>query len=486
MHALVLVFASVVAAPCDSSCSVVLDADAGRNFSGASIRGGTVCFRGGTVPNLGLHDFSPDASVTVRVCDGVLRVAGGTNSVAVDLRDVAMLRLSGDDGDGGRALIIDGTDAGYVMGVAFGGCASRVEIDHLEVFGTSYTSLRMGAETASCPQQRGLFVHHNYFHDVGGEGSFVGMNREPTTFTWADVEFAWNRVERSGYQGLKFGQVTNLWVHDNVIVQAGFAHTPGEDTGFPVGPRVEGVYERNLVLGATSDCLAIGGLDSKVRAVNNLFVDCGNAGIVLGGVGHTAARRIDLINNTIVRPAADGVLDWSAGDGGGVIVNNLAIDLPPGKRVTALKPIFDAGANLAVASDAGFASFDTGDVTAWRLAAGNPAVNAGVLAGVDSDLEGLIRDSMPDLGAHEFGAQLPVVDAGVVDAGVDAGTDRPAADAGASVDAGEVDAGVMSVTDGGTDQPASGGCGCTSLTSLAPLLGLLAFRRRKTALGGQW
>lgn len=460
------------ATPCDAGCDVVLTGNARKNVNGAALRGGeTVCLSAGSVSDVWIHDVKPDAGVvTVRACDGTLRIAGGTN-VAITAQDVSWLRITGDDGDGGRALIIDGTDAGYVIGVSLGGCAQHVELDHLEVFGTSYTSLRHGSEEAACPVQRGLFVHDNWFHDVGGEGLFVGMNKEPTSFTWEDVEIARNVIERPGYQGLKVGQVKNVWMHDNVIVAAGSRNVAGEDTGFPIGPRVEGVIERNVVLGAQRDCVAIGGRDAKLTVKNNLLVDCGNAGIVLGGVGHSSERRIDLVFNTIVRPAADGVLDWSAGDGGGVVANNLVVDVPTNKAAVAVKPNFDAVGNLKSASavDA-FASTDEGEPRArWRIGASHPARNAALASTVVAleDLQGLLRDTMPDVGAHEFAGLAPVVDAGTPDAG------QPAVD-----DAGmpSIDAGTTDTGDAGVPEeapPVSGGCGCSG--GGTPVLAWLMF-----------
>ncbi|MGV3619590.1 MAG: right-handed parallel beta-helix repeat-containing protein, partial [Archangium sp.] len=363
---------------------------------------------------------------------------------------------------------------------SLGGCAQHVEIDHLEVSGTSYTSLRHGSEEAACPVQRGLFIHDNWFHDVGGEGLFVGMNKEPTNFTWEDVEIAWNVVERPGYQGLKVGQVKNVWMHDNVIVAAGSRNVAGEDTGFPIGPRVQGVIERNVVLGAQRDCVAIGGRDAKLTVKNNLLVDCGNAGIVFGAVGHGDERRIDVAFNTIVRPAADGVLDWSAGDGGGVVANNLVVDLPANKVAVAVKPNFESVGNLN-SGVADFASTDQGEPRAqWRLGANHPAVNAGLSSAVVTleDLQGLLRDARPDVGAHEFGGMMPAVDAGVPDAG------QPVVDAGMMVTS---DAGSTEFPDAGMNEeeppPVSGGCGCSG-GGVPLLLLLLALRRKGRGLIG--
>ncbi|MGV3625259.1 MAG: hypothetical protein ACO1OB_30890, partial [Archangium sp.] len=107
------------AIPCDAGCDVVLTGDARKNVNGAGLRGGeTVCLAAGSVSDVWIHDVAPDAGVvTVRACDGALRITGGSN-VGISAQDVAWLRITGDDGDGGRGLIIDGTDAGYVIGVS--------------------------------------------------------------------------------------------------------------------------------------------------------------------------------------------------------------------------------------------------------------------------------------------------------------------------------------------------------------------------------
>lgn len=484
--------ASSFAFPCDAGCTSVLVGEARRNIDGQAARGGeTICLVAGAVHDLFIHDFAPDAgTVTIRSCDGTVLVNGGSN-VAISINDSSGIRVTGEEADGGRSLIVDGANASTSMGIAFGGCSQRVEIDHLEVFDTSYTSLRHGSEDQRCAHQSGLIIRDNFFHDVGGEGLFVGMNRDDNPFTWANVEIARNRIERPGFQGIKVGQVQNVSIHDNVIVNAGVSRTPGEDTGFPVGPQVTGRIERNVLLGATSWCMGLGGKDLQLTVQNNLLVDCQGGGVVLGGVGHGSSRHLDVRHNTIVRPNGPGALDWSAGDGGGTFANNLVVDLPTNTRAIDVKAIFTVAGNLAVQSDGGdFSTRDTGSPFAqWKLAATSAAVNAGVPSGVVDDLEGLTRDAMPDVGAHEFGAML-AIDAGVPDAGheeedageVDAGA--ASADAGpVAADAGtpENDAGMIDADAGTGSGGATGGCGCSSTPMVLALMSLVFSRRRRSA-----
>ena len=503
MLAVVAVLAAavpVLAQPCDSTCDVVLHG-AARKVVNAGSPGQTICLDadGGTITDLSISNLVGTAAqpITVRSCDGTLTVTGGTGSTAVPIDTVTHLRLTN--------LNVRGSwpDAGstYSVAVWVSGCSEDLELDHLDVSGTSYTAIRDPLDDhAACRVRRGYRIHHNFIHDLGGEGMFIGINSEAPANTLEDVEISHNQIERSGMQGIKTGNVVaGLSIHDNLILFAGHQHIASEDTGIPLGPREHGEVFNNVVFRPTSWCVHNNSLG--VRVFNNLLIGCGDRGVVYGGI-FTEPRTIFVAHNTFVGPMEEGVTNWSQGPLTGVITNNLAVGFSAGKKLTGVtnSAEWHVGPGLTLADlDGGFESVldavngTTATLAAFRLTAGSPARHLGeALPTVTLDAEGNLRDTaMPDLGAHEFGT-APPADAGRP-APADAGT--PPTDGGVSSDAGTEtpDAGTTPMTDAGTPTMTAdagpsaggdslvGGCGGCSASGAGGLLGALALlmRRRK-------
>ncbi len=354
------------------------------------------------------------------------------------------------------------------MGIDIAGCSAAIELDHLEIQGTSYTGIRSASTSDDCLVRSGFSIHHLHIHDVGGEGMFLGLNNGSSPHLLTDVEVYANLIERTGFQGIKMGTtLQDAFVHDNVVIEAGTADRSGEDTGITGSARVYRI-ERNVVLRSNASCVFASG--THLSIVNNVLIGCGDRGITVNGTLET----LRVVHNTFVAVGGDGVTVW-ASVGAGIFVDNLFVDHPAGRGTgpTASATWVALGNLETTTAEGGFLrTVDPATATAemlspppYDLSATSVARDAGSGAArehVPQDCVERLRDEQPDVGAHEY--QLPAPDAGTPDAG--GPTDLPDsgviperdASSGGVIDGGRVPA------DGG-EGAAMGGCSITGAAS---------------------
>ncbi|MDQ3037732.1 MAG: right-handed parallel beta-helix repeat-containing protein, partial [Myxococcota bacterium] len=432
---------SLLAAPasaqiaCDSTaCDRVIDASERRVDGAADAAGSTLCVRASDTPigSLEIRDVSGTADAPVRVipCGGVLRIGAGSSTDAISIVRSRHLQLSGGDE---TAIRIEGGD-GYSMGIAVRGCTEHLELDHIEVTGTSYTALRNHVADDACVERSGFSVHHLYVHDVGGEGMFLGLNSGTSPNLLRDVEIYENRIERTGYQGIKVGTtVVNAIVRDNVVIEPGARDVGGEDTGI-TGSAREWRIEGNVVVRSRASCAFLSG--GTIDLVNNVFVGCGGPGATFNG----APTRVRIAHNTFVRVGGEGVRWWGGSPTGSTFANNLFLDHPDAGLGPTDAEIWTIAGNLETTIDdarivdpvdpdaAGYADVAT---PPFSIGLDSPARDGGdssLLDVVPTDILGRPRDATPDVGAFE--AIVPLPDAGP--ASPDAGAPEEHDDAGSA------------------------------------------------------
>jgi hypothetical protein len=457
--------------PCDASCDHVID-PASRLVDGAAIGpGDTVCIRGGTTQTLSIRDVrgSADAPVLIRACDAPLEIGGGSSTNGISIQTSSHLRITG--GHERSIRIVGGPT--YSVGVAVNSCTEHLEVDGLEVSGTTYTAYRNLSESVACPVRTGFSLHHWYIHDVGGEGMFFGANVGSSPYRLVNVEVYANRVERTGMQGIKIGTtVDDAHVHHNWVIDAGTREIGGEDTGI-TGSASTFIIEHNIVLRSSRSCIFAGGPDLHVTG--NLLLGCGDAAMSTNGSAPTRTR---ILHNTMIGMNGAALNMWASNPTDCAFANNLVVDLPEGRsigitdgatwRVTGNLTVTSADAGFASTVDLLTADFAALSVAPFALAPGSMAIDAAsteFLDEVSADILGVARDAAPDIGAHEWAAPMP--DAGVRDGGPPtADTGVSSTDAGAPRDAARSDAGAPE---------AMGGCtaGASSRSGLPTLFGLL-------------
>ena len=169
-----------------------------------------------------------------------------------------------------------------------------------------------------------------------------------------------------------------------------------------------------------------GDVTSNWQIVNNAIRhDTSSPAIYISGGGSPSATGVSGVtieNDTLVDGAGGTLLSLLPGASSnyitGVVIRNSILWDPNGSPINGPAPVYQqppdvvtnslisgpdwAGSNGNINGDPAFVNLTGGD---YHLTAGSPTINAGTTTGAPSDdLDGALRDSMPDIGAYEYGA----------------------------------------------------------------------------------
>lgn len=310
------------------------------------------------------------------------------------------------------------------IGLAFIQGSTDFEVSHLEISNVGFAAIMAKSDNLNRAAftMRNVSFHHLYIHDTGGEGIYVGSSFYQDTaknpHEIHGVAIHDNRIENTGWDGIQLGCATqNASIHRNRIVGYGAADISAPDhyqqnEGIRINPGTAARIFDNYIQGGnpgSGSGIFANPRDDSVY-YNNVIVTPGEAGIVIGAdTALNPSTSISLLNNTIVSPAQHGIEFWSTGSSGNTATNNLIVGPGSGsdyvfkKYASVVLPV-TAPLHVATAAAAGFVNAAAKD---YRLAAGSPAIDAGVSVasfGVTTDLRGVTRPFGPsnDIGAHEY------------------------------------------------------------------------------------
>lgn len=348
--------------PVDLTCDLIIPSNATRAWDGIAMGaepGDVVCIEGGLRPEaLRLVNFhgSADEPITFINKDNVVTIVTDTVAygAAVKISSSSHVRLTGTgDRNAPYGFRFKSVGSG-MMGIVADSLSVEIEVDHVEVFGAGFAGIMMKSDPVSTDPSAwrenftmtGIKVHHNYIHDVDGEGMYIG-----NTFYHSGVqsngETVWphaikrlyvhdNLVERTGWDGIQVASATHdVAVYNNVIRDYGTRKEEWQDNGLQIGPGSTGAYYNNVIVSGNGNG---SGINNQGRGnqifYNNLIVDAKGSGIVnLERVNvdmddwAREANPIYFIHNTIINPGAEGIYFWNTTEHhrGNAAYNNLIV-----------------------------------------------------------------------------------------------------------------------------------------------------------------
>ena len=130
-------------------------------------------------------------------------------------------------------------------------------------------------------------VHHNYIHDVEGEGFYIGNSFWQGGMTRScggqniivyphrilGLEVHHNIVRNTGWDGIQYGCSPDAQVHDNTIENTGLKKITQQNSGAQIGGGSGGRFYNNILRNSGSTGLCIVGFTDTTRIYNNLFVN---------------------------------------------------------------------------------------------------------------------------------------------------------------------------------------------------------------------
>ncbi len=399
----------------------------------------------GNRESLTLRDLhgTADKPITVINQGGRVIVKTSTRGSALSIRASRFVRVTG-TGDPASLYGFEAacTKSGSHSVNVIEKC-SDIEIDHVEVSGAGFAGFNVKDEPkVDGSTNRGNYVmynmqlHHNFVHDTGGEGFYIGHtfsngwdhdNNPATPLLYPHfiigLDVHHNITKNTGCEGIQVGStIAGLRVHDNIVEDSGktpFAQY--QDNGIQIGNSVGAVYN-NLVRNVPSAGLIIM-TPGDVLISGNVIQNCGGDGIYIddrassegslatGGLAMGAGYRI--INNTIIDPGTKGsshgfALNANEVTTTNVVRNNVVIASHGHNWRFGSGTTVDQGGNLAFTTVAAALFVDAAHDN-WHPRADSPLRNTGVAVanvGVTLDAEDLDRaaEGTPDVGAFEYRA----------------------------------------------------------------------------------
>lgn len=297
--------------------------------------GDTFCIEADTVAGLRFIGFegTPDEPLTFINCNGEVVITEDTYS-GIQFSNSRYLRITGTgESSVEYGLHVIASGAGQ-MGVALGYLCTDIELDHVEIENTGFAGI-MAKTDPNCNDTMtwrsggyvfyNLDIHHNYIHNTGGEGMYIGSTSgykvqsnvtcsgEYVFAHWLEnVDIHHNILENTAWDAIQLNLTRNNGkIHDNTLTNWGTDGELYQDFAMSIGGGKYEIYNNfayNPPGNEGKGMQMISG-QSGSKLYNNVFIDTYSHAIFL----HNRHEFEDttegyyLINNTIVRPDLSGI-----------------------------------------------------------------------------------------------------------------------------------------------------------------------------------
>ena len=357
---------------CDYTIGLnVSTADGWDNYNEVA-PGDTVCIQSGNRNALKLKNFKGTAAKPIIFINSEGKVVISSSSwYGIIIQNSQYVRLTGTGSEEIYGLKIV---ASQNHGIRIGWKSSDFEIDHVEVMGVpgagihaktngvcldgttnDYDYDRDGRSKGDQGDvvdrsnfvQRNSVFHHNYLHNIGTEGFYIGSSEYTSGVVTScaggsqiidqpllnGVHIYNNQVEETGWDGIQVGSATkDCTIHHNIIYRDSTANKTGQQSGIMNNPgSVCDIYSNYLKESGSRGIYIQGNGGNQVH--DNVIVDPtrlhNNSGIIIGGSNR--GGNLAIFNNTIINAAENGINYRNNVGTNNIIKNNLIIN--PGKGV---------------------------------------------------------------------------------------------------------------------------------------------------------
>lgn len=242
--------------------------------------GDTLKIPAGTYSVIEISNFSGDP------CNKIVIINSGGQVIANNFRmrfDSRYFKITGTG--------TPGIDYGFKVvggGMLAVSLAHDFEIDHVEVSGGSLgfyiktvpdltmpkTLYTVGSSTNYV--MNNIYLHHNYFHDINGEGMYIGHtgpngNQEGTgliPIRMDNVEIAYNITRNTDWDGIQLSNARNAKIHDNSVWNFGRLNLGSQQAGIIMGSNTTGEVYNNTVSNGTGNGIEVFGYGT-IKVYNN-------------------------------------------------------------------------------------------------------------------------------------------------------------------------------------------------------------------------
>ncbi|MGN6394620.1 MAG: right-handed parallel beta-helix repeat-containing protein [Mucilaginibacter sp.] len=317
-------------------------------------------------------------------------------------------------------FVVDGGN----IGMTLDDLSSDFEIQNVEVRNSGFAGMMAKTDpTCDVTTQRGHFtmknvlLHHNYVHNTGGEGFYVGNSFYADGVSAScgkvlpgevvNAKIFNNLTDSTGCEGIQVGSaVSGCEIYGNTVNYPGISpFGPGQNNGIQVGEGTGGKCYNNLVKNAPGNGIIVLGLGDNL-VFNNIVLNSGDNGIFADS-RYTPGPDFRFINNTIITTASNGIKLNSETIPMNTVINNVIVNtagIAVFRKSTDVKlTSLNNYVNKAITT-CRFADYGAGD---FRLLPSSPLIDAGKDAssyGVTFDYYHTTRPAGNafDIGATEY------------------------------------------------------------------------------------
>lgn len=390
--------------------------------------GDTICVKGGDYGPLFWKNINgtADKPIIIKNCDGQVTMSGTTYGWKWHTSKHFKILGNGDENHEYGFKV--STTSSFFMPMEY--FTTNFEIAYVEVVGEEeeggdiYEGFAgIGLKTSpyqDCDlfQVQGAWtmedvsVHHNYIHQVGGEGIYAGhgfhQGREEAScpdgvFTYPhaihNLHVYNNRIEDVGFDGIQIKNGNqNTLVHDNTIYNYGLRDEGAHNEGLFIGESTEGSFYNNWIEKGTGHGIQVNAYGNS-KFHNNLIIDSEDNGVYLNNKSASFENKdgtFEFFHNTFVNMGGEAFENYTPQDI--LLKNNIFVNYT-GSQDEKLDSEGDIYTN-----DINSIGFVDPEASNYNVMETSIAVDAGVqINGLDFDINNNPRsDGKPDVGAYEF------------------------------------------------------------------------------------
>ncbi len=366
--------------------------------------------------------------IVITNCDGEVTINAPGKPYVIKVANSKHFRVSGGNVNGGYGIKLTGATTN---GLVLGPFASHFKVDHIEAFKVGFSGIMAKTDpTCDVATHRGNFImrdvtfNHNYIHDTGGEGFYIGHTGYNGTktpcgtklpHTIENVRVYKNLVRNSGWDGIQLSSATSsAYIFGNIIENYSTKNKPDQSGGICIGTGTVGECHSNIIKKGNGPGITVFGLSDNV-VHNNIIVDAGSIGIFCDDRSPNVGDGYFFLNNTIINPKTEGIRLYSDKAPVNVFANNIVVN--PGTLATLGEKayIFVLNTGVKVKSENNYLTRDIKQAkfvnpveSDYRIStASSPVVNKGrdiSAFNITHDYYGTARLSggIYDIGAAEF------------------------------------------------------------------------------------
>jgi len=324
------------------------------------------------------------------------------------------------------------TDTAY-RGVFINYGSEEIEVQYLEIdnigyagYGTLGIGIEEDTSIGQVPEDtvlNGLYVHHNYVHDTGTEGMYLGNTGSCVSQTccnskddyddaviWTGVEVHDNRTDNTGWDGIQTGCCETSLVYGNFVTNAGedqYGGT-GQGSGISLNRGFGGSVYGNKIIGTQKQGIIWQGA-AATDIYNNLVADAGEMStaayyerIGFDDAGGVDAETLTIRYNTFAKIAKNAFKIETSQTG--IAQDNLVANAGAADQWGSTFVHTNYGVTKATVAECNFVNPNGDD---YHLSGSTPGdiLDAGQGSGYPAtDLDGVNRpqNGTVDLGAYEY------------------------------------------------------------------------------------